>query len=470
MRASRRVIILGLDGVPPELLFQRWSKELPTFSKLAGCSLHGPLRSIDPPITVPAWSCMVTSKDPGQLGCYGFRNRPDHSYRPMKLADSTLVTEPTLWRILSRKNMRSILIGVPQTYPPQPLRGLLAAGFLAPDEQRDFTYPASFKEELDRICNGYMIDVPSFRLQERSALLKTVEEMTRKRFQAARHLIQNQDWDFFMLVEMGPDRMHHGFWKFFDSRHPGHEPGNPFQEALKNYYMLLDRELESILELLDPSDTLLVVSDHGARPMLGGLRINEWLRRRSLLKLKGEPQEPTALEPSMVDWAETRVWSEGGYYARVFMNVKGREPMGRIEASDYEKFREDLACQIREIKGPDSKPLGNRVLFPEQIYKLCRGVAPDLMVYLGDLDYRSIGTVGNGELFTSENDTGPDDANHDPLGIYLLYEPWRSGGPSDGQREAHLLDVAPTVLDRLGLEVPQDMLGRAIGGQPGSLA
>lgn len=463
MKASHRVMILGLDGVPPELLFERWSSQLPTFSKLASLSLHGPLRSIDPPITVPAWTCMATSKDPGQLGCYGFRNRPDHGYGPMKLADSTSVSEPTLWRILSRKNMRSVLLGVPQTYPPQPLRGLLAAGFLAPDEGRDFTYPASFKKELDKICNGYMIDVPSFRLQERSALLKSVEEMTKKRFQAARYLMQNQDWDFFMIVEIGPDRMHHGFWKFFDSRHPGHKPGSPFQEALKNYYMLLDRELESLLELLDPTDTLFVVSDHGARPMMGGFRINEWLRRKSLLKLKSEPAKLEALDHSMVDWAQTRVWSEGGYYARVFLNVKGREPMGRIEESDYERFREDLASELREMKGPDSKALGNRVLFPEQIYKACRGVAPDLILYLGDLDYRSIGTVGDGDLFTAENDTGPDDANHDPLGVYLLYEPWKSTGPSKGQREAHLLDVAPTVLERLGLEKPQDMLGAVMG-------
>ncbi len=462
MKATRRVMILGLDGVPPELIFQRWRGDLPTFSRLASQSLHGPLRSVDPPITVPAWSCMVTSKDPGQLGCYGFRNRPDHGYGPMKLADSSTVTEPTLWRILSRKNMRSILIGVPQTYPPQPLRGLLAAGFLAPGEQGEFTYPASFREELDRICNGYMIDVPSFRLQERSALWGAVEQMTRKRFQAARHLMQNQDWDFFMLVEMGPDRMHHGFWKFFDPRHPGHEPGNPYQEALKDYYLLLDRELGSLLELLEPSDTLLVVSDHGARPMLGGVRINEWLRRRSLLKLNQEPEKPTALEPSMVDWARTRVWSEGGYYARVFINVRGREPMGAVQASDYERFREDLACQIREMQGPDSKPLGNRVLFPEEIYRVCRGVAPDLMVYLGDLDYRSIGSVGDGDLFTAENDTGPDHANHDHMGIYLLYEPWRKTGPPPENKEAHLLDVAPTVLERLGLEKPPDMLGEVI--------
>ena len=45
------------------------------------------LRSVDPPITVPAWSCMVSGRDPGELGIYGFRNRRDHSYDGLGIAD-----------------------------------------------------------------------------------------------------------------------------------------------------------------------------------------------------------------------------------------------------------------------------------------------------------------------------------------------------------------------------------------------
>lgn len=467
MDPVHRVLVVGLDGVPPELVFERWREDLPTFSMLMNRGLYGPLRSTDPPITVPAWTCMVTSKDPGQLGCYGFRNRKDRSYGSLALADSTMVREPTLWRVLSRKGMRSIVIGVPQTYPPQPLRGLLAAGFLAPDEHSPFTYPASLREELDRICGGYLIDVPAFRTQDKAGLRSLLWEMTRRRFQVARHLLQHEEWDFFMVVEMGPDRMHHGFWKCFDTRHPRHEPANPYENTMREYYMLLDQELGSLLDLMQPGDTLLVVSDHGARPMMGGVRMNEWLCQRRHMRLEPHPDKPTKFELSMVDWSNTRAWSEGGYYARVFLNVRGREPMGTIAPSDYERFRMELAQEIREMDGPDGKPLGNRVLFPEELYRSCRGVPPDLMVYLGDLAYRSIGTVGGGDLFAVENDTGPDDANHDPWGIYLLYEPWRGDEASIGHREAHILDVAPTVLDRLGVDVAPDMLGQIMGKDRG---
>ena len=51
------------------------------------------------------------------------------------------------------------------------------------------------------------------------------------------------------------------------------------------------------------------------------------------------------------------------------------------------------------------------------------GVAPDLIVYFGDLDWRSVGAVGLGSIHTFENDTGPDEANHDWHGIFMLYDP-----------------------------------------------
>jgi predicted AlkP superfamily phosphohydrolase/phosphomutase len=461
MGKGRRVMILGLDSAAPQLVFQRWRESLPVFSGLMEGGRWGTLRSTDPPITVPAWTSMVTSKDPGQLGCYGFRNRADRSYEPPVLADSTAVKEPTLWRILSRNRKRSIVLGVPQTYPVQPLRGLLAAGFLAPGETSDFTYPRGFREELDRLAGGYVIDVSGFRTVERGVLREQIFEMTRRRFRAIRHLLSREEWDLFMAVEMGPDRIHHAFWKHFDEGHPRHEPGDPHEQTVREYYHLLDEEIGQILEGLDPQDSLLVVSDHGARPMMGGVRINEWLRRKGYLRLLEEPPGLVPFSPLLVDWERTRAWSEGGYCARVFFNVRGREPRGVIDPRDERRFREELSLELAEMEGPTGRSLGNRVLVPEEIYGACRGIPPDLMVYLGDLGWRSIGNVGGGEIYTAENDTGPDHANHDLLGICLRYEPWRSGGREE-EAAWNLLDVAPTVLDRLGIAVPDDMLGRVM--------
>ena len=75
-----KVAVIGLDCAEPHLVFERWREELPNLSRLMEPGTWGPLRSVDPPITVPAWSCMMSGRDPGELGIYGFRNRTAHDY------------------------------------------------------------------------------------------------------------------------------------------------------------------------------------------------------------------------------------------------------------------------------------------------------------------------------------------------------------------------------------------------------
>jgi predicted AlkP superfamily phosphohydrolase/phosphomutase len=81
------------------------------------------------------------------------------------------------------------------------------------------------------------------------------------------------------------------------------------------------------------------------------------------------------------------------------------------------------------------------------------------MVYFDDLYWRSAGTLGWGTKYLLENDTGPDDAVHAQEGMYILYDPREKRGRA---RDIDILDIAPTVLDRLGLPIPSDMKGTVI--------
>ena len=150
--------------------------------------------------------------------------------------------------------------------------------------------------------------------------------MTRKHFEVIRYLMATVEWDYFQFVEIGVDRIHHGFWKYHDQQHRQYVPGNPYETLIRDYYSYVDQEIGNLLELLDEDTNILVVSDHGAQRLEGGFCVNEWLVREGLLVLKEPVTKPTPFSPSLVDWEHTRVWSEGGYYARVFFNVAGREP------------------------------------------------------------------------------------------------------------------------------------------------
>ena len=112
------------------------------------------------------------------------------------------------------------------------------------------------------------------------------------------------------------------------------------------------------------------------------------------------------------------------------------------------------------MPGPDGKPLGTRVFKPEAVYARLRNVPPDLIVYFGDLAWRSVGSLGLEAIYTLENDTGPDDANHGPEGVFILYDPRRRSGRTVSGMT--YLDVAPTLLKLLGLPVPADFRGRSI--------
>lgn len=457
-----KLAVLGLDCAAPQLVFDRFRKDLPHLSALMEGGLYGELESTHPPITVPAWSCMMSSRDPGELGFYGFRNRKDYSYDGYALANSTAVRVPRIWDYLGREGLRSILLGVPQTYPPRPIRGEMVTCFLTPSTECEYTYPPSLKDEVERVSGGYILDVEDFRTENKQAILDQIFEMTRRRFKTAKHLLQHHPWDYFMMVEMGVDRIHHGFWKYLDQTHPKYEPGNPFEDAIRSYYRYVDGEVGEVLSLLPADCAVMVVSDHGAKKMVGGICFNEWLIQNGYLRLKSNPSTVTPIAKVEIDWDNTLAWADGGYYGRLFMNVKGREPHGRIDPADYEKVRTRLIEEIAAIEDPSGQSIGSVAHRPDELYRKTNGVAPDLIVYFGNLDWRSVGSVGYGSIYTFDNDTGPDDANHAQHGIFMLRKP----GHTNGSRRLsglRLYDVAPTILNLYGLPVPAEMQGRLIG-------
>jgi predicted AlkP superfamily phosphohydrolase/phosphomutase len=140
--------------------------------------------------------------------------------------------------------------------------------------------------------------------------------------------------------------------------------------------------------------------------------------------------------------------------------VQGREPQGVIPASEHESFQNEMKSRLESLPGEDGQPLKSQVFKPREIYRTVRNVAPDLIVHFGELYWRSIGTVGHSKLHVQENDTGPDGCNHAQHGVFIVTAP---NCPLSGEYEgARLLDIAPTLLDLAGYEIPDTMQGRSL--------
>ena len=457
---SARLLLIGLDGVPPDLLFDRLLPRMPNVRSLVERGVRAPLRTTDPPISVPAWPVMFTGVDPGTLGLYGFRHRRRSSYTEMYVPTSADVPVPTFWQTLSERGRRVAVFGMPLGYPPPAVNGVYVSDFLTPPESEVTTFPPELRAELDGPDGPYRFDV-TFRSGALDRVAREIFEMTRRRFRAAEAVLARERWDVFALHEIGTDRLHHAFWKHFDRTHPQYRAGNPYERIAEEYYELIDDGIGWLLARVDDRTDVVVVSDHGSMAMRGCFCVNQWLEENGYLVLRHPPpRQGTPFEEVDVDWSRTTVWGAGGYYARLFFNLEGREANGIVPTQKVDAVRDQLVAELGRLRDPDGAPVRVDVLRPEETYRSVRGDAPDLMVYFDELRLRSAGTMGHPTDFLAENDTGPDDAVHSPYGVFLY-------APSAGTEpklipEFSMIQVTPTLLTLLGEPVPAHVQGTAV--------
>ncbi len=418
-----KTIVIGLDCAPPRILYDELLNELNYLGHLVSEGERYILRSSHPPITIPAWAVMATGKTPGELGLYGFRHRKPGTYDQIYIANSKLLREEPIWTTLGKHGYKSIVVGVPPTYPPKPLRGYLISDFITPDPSKPYTWPPQLKREIESLVGPYIFDIV-YRSEEKDRIIKELWEMTEQHFKVLKHLVVNKKWDFLWFVEIGVDRLHHAFWKYWDPQHPRYIPGNKYEDIIPKYYKFIDEKISELLNSIKEKDLLVVVvSDHGAKAMKGAFAINQWLEEKGFLKLKRKPEKPgTDLSPSLIDWDHTIAWAWGGYYSRIFINIKGREPRGIVAREKVNDVIAELKEELSKIKGPNEETWNNKVYTPRELYPVVRGDPPDMIVYLDDLSWRAAGTMGWESSYLEENDKGPDDAVHDWYGVFTVYD------------------------------------------------
>ena len=271
-----------------------------------------------------------------------------------------------------------------------------------------------------------------------------------------------------MMHEIGLDRIQHGFWRFMDPTHRDYHPNHRYRDVIRQYYQYLDDQIEELLQLFDDDTSVMVVSDHGSQKMEGAIWINEWLAREGYLAFTEPPTRSCRWRGPGGLGSRTRVWGEGGHYARLCLNVRGREAQGmRRSSRSRSRCRDELIAglkrwAVRKVSPSAPASTSLRTLWAEQ-----RGIPPDLVVYLGDLAWRSNGSIGSGQIYSFENDTGA--RRREPHPPRSVRDGWQRGA---ARRVADLTiyDVAPTILAEYGLSVPARMQGRGLAWKQAAAA
>ncbi|MGC9316973.1 MAG: alkaline phosphatase family protein [Armatimonadota bacterium] len=436
--SQRKLVIIGLDGVPHSLLTGLMEAgQMPTLAEIARSGDLRRARSTQPTVSCTAWTSFVTGVNPGAHGVFGFVDRRPGSYEQY-ITGTQHVKSPQLWKILGERDHRVIIMNVPVSSPPQEVNGLLVGGFLAP-KLEGATHPPELAQRLERL--GYRIDIDPWQArQSLDLLLEDLDATLAGRVAGATELLSRERWSLAMVHIMGTDRINHFLWGKWDDDDPEYAP------RFVEYYSKVDAAVAQIAEAAGNDAELLLLSDHGFTRTVHEINLDVWLREQGHLNM------PVSEEAGIADVDErTRVFSMTP--GRIYVNLRGREPAGSVEpGEEYDALRAQVAAELMELADPDSgEPVLQSVQPREELFSgAALEQAPDLLAIPRD-GYDLKSALGGDELFTSSPITGMhtfDDA------FWLI----RGRGFADGTPCVE--DGAPTALSLLEEEIPEHIEGR----------
>jgi len=429
-----KVMVVGLDGADWELIMP-WVRagKLPHLQRLLAEGCYGPLASISPPLTFPAWVSFSTGVNPGRHGVLDFFARIPGQFR-VRLYNAMDIQEERFWHRLSRENKTVGIVGMPVNYPIEPLNGIVLPGFDTPGigggkAPADHMYPQSLYRELEEHCGGYWVvpNLVAFGPHQMSQAAERIKFVTVNKGQVVDYLLTSRNWDCFVFVLGETDSVCHHFWRFHDPASPLYESDPPeLRDTIFAIYRQADEILGRLLELLPPDGHLVMVSDHG----MGGtsdkvIHLNLWLAQEGFLTYKeqvwkktwwrqaqrrllhaardlGRRYVPHALKKFLfrktdlidrleshlryaaIDWDHTLAYSdEGFHFPSIRINLEGVEPRGRVRpGKEYEQLREKIAAKLLEWEDPyNGARVVHRVYRREELYsgpQACH--TPDLVI------------------------------------------------------------------------------------------
>lgn len=499
---KRRILLIGLDGATFTIikpLIER--EELPVFKMLLENGVHCDLESTIPPHTCPAWTSMVTGMNPGKHGIFDVTTKIDIEKKSMSFVNSRCRRSKAVWNLFDEAGLRSIIVNVPVTYPPEEINGMMVSGMFTPSLNSNFTYPKSLKKEL--LKRGYIIDLGgvSYRTQkDKKALIDRISFITRRRAECSLYLMKKYDWNFFMVVFVGLDRLHHVFWNVLD-------PNNQLScvkyrriyNLIINYYKSLDKIIGEFINSIGGGVDVILSSDHGFRQVyklfstntffkekgLLELRDTSWLRKIGLTenyllrlarmipknfieRISKDIQRKVKLKiPNQFCGLFDIYIRKTLAYQYIYNSVKiNREAKIKgISRLNYDKVREHIINLLsRERDSETGRPVFNRIYKKEEVYNgpfLDDG--PDLILEPNS-PFKSHLKITSQKIMsvspTMDNSSLIWYGEHDMNGILIMF------GPSVKKKininRARIVDIAPTLCYMLDVPISIDMDGKIL--------
>ncbi len=482
MNSAQKILIIGLDGGTWKILKPMMEKEkMPYLKKLVEGGASGILKSSIPPITAAAWTSFQTGVNPGKHGIIHFRSF-DPTTKQIRLVNSNDINIKTIWELVSEKNKKVISINVPVTYPPKKVNGIIIGGMLSPKVDERFVYP---KEIFHRFIKEHGYKIVSGRLERRASMtlqnfINDQIKVEEKRFDLAKKLMKECEWDLFMVHNQLMDPIQHAFYPYLDPKSRSYDDEN--FEKISKFYEATDRHIAELIEGAGKNTTIILLSDHGATEVSCYVNLNAWLQKEGYLKLTYKRllgniitlirkldkydlakkilgrlvKSPTIImkvtgkiSHNLINWKKTQAFTITGImWGNMHYNEakSAREILTRLKNwKDPVNNKNIIKCIYKKeeiFSGPCLERLPDIFLEPNEGYAFYTPLIKDMKIFhkVKVEHYERVGT-------------------HDLNGVLVI-----KGNNIKNRMDiqADIVDVAPTVLSILGLPIPEYMDGRVL--------
>jgi len=518
-----RHLVIGLDGADLDLIREFGPERLPTLHDIMDQGAFAHLESVQPPATLPNWTTFLTGADPGVHGVFDFTTRRGYGVR---FTAGTVREVPTIASRLDDLGRSVACLSFPATWPPEQLRrGAFMSGWDAPvafEADQSFCWP---KELHDRISarfgtlsfddvDEFAAEKPGWHGRLPDALVKRIEKKT----QLGRWLLGDRPaedpWDLFMLYFGESDTAAHYLMSLHDETSPRRprRVSEKDQDGLGRVYAALDRAVGELLEAAGPNVEISILSDHGSGASSDRVvYLNRALAEAGLLRFKDAGISSRAAHavknaaltllppryrdrafraagtilPSLlesrarfgaIDFSQTLAFSdELNYFPGLWLNVKGRDPEGQVEAKDLEAVKRRVTDALLGLRDPATGlQVVEKVMPREELFDgphIDR--APDLLLTLAPTEtghtYNLMPSAAAPRGNSPFRSLSPDEylgrkgrslpGSHRPKGFYA------AAGPRVapvGEIDARIADVTATLLARMNVAVPPDAAGRVL--------
>ncbi|GJL54894.1 MAG: hypothetical protein NPIRA02_20260 [Nitrospirales bacterium] len=510
---NHQVIVIGLEAAEPALI-EQWAGEgkLPTLQRLMREGSWRRLQSTTEISSGATWASLITGTNPAKhgMGFYHRQLKPGTYTIRKKYAEET-ATEP-FWNPLSRSGKRVAILDLPDTHATEDLNGVMLVGWGAEGlNATQHSWPKHLLQETFSRVGHHPLE---FWYQERPKTIPAWQEFsekllegTRRRTQIAKWVLAQEPWDCYVIGYAEPHWIGHYFWHITDQRHPDYDSNleKACGDAILRIYQEVDHGISTLLDMY-PDATIIIVSNTGMGPNFSGQHLlPQVLERlgyttgkssngltRFLPHQKWGPYYAiksieTIVSPKLIEKVKRilpeRLWDDvtrhfltmgntwkdslafeipSDYSGAIRINLKGREPHGLINpGEEYDRLCDEITQDLLELINPDTgeqavagvikvKDLykGNHLDELQDLIVQWNGNAP-----INHLESEKMGKVSG---ILPDKRTGAHMVNG------FLLASGKTLRKNHILENAHIMDVAPTILHLLHEPIPEIMDGKVL--------